>query len=185
MLTSRANTMLRSRCSIAWRAVAWRLLSRVYPAHETRLRPRFFFVLATCHRRAPSHTRSRPRPCSAPAPRGKSPRGRHPAFLLAGLLYAGSGIGLSLWIAVRSGAATSTARVASLARADLPWLAARCFGRHRRTGAADAGSRRGSRRSVGIDRIAPAESRRRIHRADRVVRVPRELRPPHPRSAWR
>jgi drug/metabolite transporter (DMT)-like permease len=46
-----------------------------------------------------------------------------PAFLLAGLLYAGSGIGLSLWIALRSAAAASPAGSASLTRADLPWLA--------------------------------------------------------------
>ena len=41
----------------------------------------------------------------------------HPA-LLAGLLYAGSGAGLSLWLALRP------QRVAPLRRADLPWLAA-------------------------------------------------------------
>jgi len=46
-----------------------------------------------------------------------------PAFLLAGLLYAGSGIGLSLWIALRSTATTSPTGPASLTQADLPWLA--------------------------------------------------------------
>lgn len=46
-----------------------------------------------------------------------------PVFLLAGLLYAGSGIGLSLWIALRSTAAISPTGPASLTRADLPWLA--------------------------------------------------------------
>lgn len=40
----------------------------------------------------------------------------HPV-LLAGLLYAGSGIGLSLWLALRKG------RASRLQRADLPWLA--------------------------------------------------------------
>lgn len=39
----------------------------------------------------------------------------HPV-LLAGLLYAGSGIGLALWLAVRR------EQVAALRRADLPWL---------------------------------------------------------------
>lgn len=40
----------------------------------------------------------------------------HPV-LLAGLLYAGSGLGLSLWLALRK------ERLAPLQRADLPWLA--------------------------------------------------------------
>jgi drug/metabolite transporter (DMT)-like permease len=58
----------------------------------------------------------------ASTPAAKILAGEMPAFLLAGLLYAGSGIGLSLWIALRSVAA-SPARSASLTRADLPWLA--------------------------------------------------------------
>ena len=45
-----------------------------------------------------------------------------PAFLLAGLLYAGSGIGLSLWIMLRAAAAAPSASP-SIARADIPWLA--------------------------------------------------------------
>ncbi|HEX2650337.1 MAG TPA: DMT family transporter [Burkholderiales bacterium] len=53
----------------------------------------------------------------ASTPAAKVLAGDLPAFLLAGLLYAGSGLGLALWIALRSG------RGASIARADLPWLA--------------------------------------------------------------
>ncbi len=58
----------------------------------------------------------------ASTPAAKILAGDIPAFLLAGLLYAGSGIGLSLWMALRSAAAASTGP-APLARADLPWLA--------------------------------------------------------------
>ena len=58
----------------------------------------------------------------ASTPAAKILAGDMPAFLLAGLLYAGSGIGLSLWIALRSAAASSTGS-ASLTPADLPWLA--------------------------------------------------------------
>ena len=54
----------------------------------------------------------------ASTPAAKFLSGQVPAFLLAGLLYAGSGIGLSLWIALRPRAAA-----AALTRADLPWLA--------------------------------------------------------------
>src|SRR5512135_3403304 len=57
----------------------------------------------------------------ASTPAAKMLAGEMPAFLLAGLLYAGSGIGLSLWIALRSAASASP--TASLTRADLPWLA--------------------------------------------------------------
>ena len=62
----------------------------------------------------------------ASTPAAKFLAGEVPAFLLAGLLYAGSGIGLSLWIALRSTTAStlsSTARLPPLLRADLPWLA--------------------------------------------------------------
>jgi drug/metabolite transporter (DMT)-like permease len=58
----------------------------------------------------------------ASTPAAKILAGEMPAFLLAGLLYAGSGIGLSLWIALRSAAAAPSAP-ASIARADVPWLA--------------------------------------------------------------
>ena len=54
----------------------------------------------------------------ASTPAAKFLSGQVPAFLLAGLLYAGSGIGLSLWIALRPRGAA-----AALTRADLPWLA--------------------------------------------------------------
>lgn len=53
----------------------------------------------------------------ASTPAAKLLAGEMPAFLLAGLLYAGSGIGLALWVALRPAAAG-----APLARADLPWL---------------------------------------------------------------
>jgi drug/metabolite transporter (DMT)-like permease len=54
----------------------------------------------------------------ASTPAAKLLAGDVPAFLLAGLLYAGSGIGLFLWIAQRS-----TATAPPIARADVPWLA--------------------------------------------------------------
>ncbi len=57
----------------------------------------------------------------ASTPAAKLLAGEMPAFLLAGLLYAGSGIGLSLWIALRSAGAPSGP--APIARADVPWLA--------------------------------------------------------------
>ena len=58
----------------------------------------------------------------ASTPAAKLLAGEMPAFLLAGLLYAGSGIGLGLWLALRR--AELTAPVSpKLARADLPWLA--------------------------------------------------------------
>jgi drug/metabolite transporter (DMT)-like permease len=57
----------------------------------------------------------------ASTPAAKLLAGEMPAFLLAGLLYAGSGIGLSLWIALRSAAAPSGP--VSIAPADIPWLA--------------------------------------------------------------
>jgi drug/metabolite transporter (DMT)-like permease len=57
----------------------------------------------------------------ASTPAAKILAGEMSAFLLAGLLYAGSGIGLSLWIALRSAASASP--TTSLTRADLPWLA--------------------------------------------------------------
>ena len=58
----------------------------------------------------------------ASTPAAKILTGEVPAFLLAGLLYAGSGIGLSLWIALRT-ATASRPGSPFLARADLPWLA--------------------------------------------------------------
>jgi drug/metabolite transporter (DMT)-like permease len=41
---------------------------------------------------------------------------------LAGLLYLGSGVGLALWMLIRSVAAPHAPREASLQRADMPWL---------------------------------------------------------------
>ena len=54
----------------------------------------------------------------ASTPAAKLLAGEMPAFLLAGLLYAGSGLGLALWIVLRPNASS-----ARLAVADLPWLA--------------------------------------------------------------
>lgn len=54
----------------------------------------------------------------ASTPAAKLLAGELPAFLLAGLLYAGSGLGLALWVALRPNAGA-----ARLAAADLPWLA--------------------------------------------------------------
>jgi drug/metabolite transporter (DMT)-like permease len=58
----------------------------------------------------------------ASTPAAKLLAGEIPAFLLAGLLYAGSGIGLSLWIALRSAGAAPSGSP-SIAPADMPWLA--------------------------------------------------------------
>ena len=58
----------------------------------------------------------------ASTPAAKLLAGEMPAFLLAGLLYAGSGLGLSLWIALRA-AARPQPDSPALARADMPWLA--------------------------------------------------------------
>lgn len=55
----------------------------------------------------------------ASTPAAKLLAGEMPAFLLAGLLYAGSGIGLGIWLALRRPGGAPP-----LARADLPWLAA-------------------------------------------------------------
>jgi drug/metabolite transporter (DMT)-like permease len=57
----------------------------------------------------------------ASTPAAKLLAGNVPAFLLAGLLYAGSGIGLSLWIALRTEAAAPGSP--AIARTDIPWLA--------------------------------------------------------------
>jgi drug/metabolite transporter (DMT)-like permease len=54
----------------------------------------------------------------ASTPAAKLLAGEMPAFLLAGLLYAGSGLGLALWIAIRPAASAPR-----LAKAELPWLA--------------------------------------------------------------
>jgi len=54
----------------------------------------------------------------ASTPAAKLLTGEMPAFLLAGLLYAGSGLGLALWIALRKPTGAPP-----LAGADLPWLA--------------------------------------------------------------
>ena len=50
-----------------------------------------------------------------------------PPLLLAGLLYAGSGIGLSVWLALRRLLATDGGKGSSIALADLPWLAGAVF----------------------------------------------------------
>lgn len=54
-------------------------------------------------------------------PLAKTLLGTVPPVLLAGLLYAGSGIGLSLWLLLR-GLRRQAPPEASLARKDLPWL---------------------------------------------------------------
>src|SRR5262245_8665959 len=53
----------------------------------------------------------------ASTPAAKVLAGEMHPVLLAGLLYAGSGVGLGLWLVLRSG------RTSPLQRADLPWLA--------------------------------------------------------------
>ncbi len=58
----------------------------------------------------------------ASTPAAKLLAGNMPAVLLAGLLYAGSGIGLSLWIALRATAAAPSGSP-SITPADVPWLA--------------------------------------------------------------
>jgi drug/metabolite transporter (DMT)-like permease len=47
--------------------------------------------------------------------------------MLAGLLYAGSGTGLGLWLLVRGLLSSEPHRVAALARKDAPWLAGAVF----------------------------------------------------------
>lgn len=54
----------------------------------------------------------------ASTPAAKALIGEIHPVMLAGVLYAGSGLGLGLWIALRAG------QPAKLPRADLPWLAA-------------------------------------------------------------
>src|SRR5260221_14572783 len=48
-------------------------------------------------------------------------------WLLAGLLYLGSGLGLSLWLLLASRRTGKTSNEASLKRADLPWLGGAIF----------------------------------------------------------
>ena len=57
----------------------------------------------------------------ASTPAAKVLAGEMPAFLLAGLLYAGSGAGLALWLALRAARGLAP-HSSSLTRADLPWL---------------------------------------------------------------
>ncbi len=59
----------------------------------------------------------------ASTPLAKPFAGEIPAFMLAGLLYLGAGIGLAAWYLLRRGSAGG-AREVALARPDLPWLAA-------------------------------------------------------------
>ena len=61
----------------------------------------------------------------ASTPAAKLLAGEMPAFLLAGLLYAGSGIGLSLWIALRTRGGAPPVRLRSHART-CPGSPARC-----------------------------------------------------------
>ncbi|HEY0847000.1 MAG TPA: DMT family transporter [Noviherbaspirillum sp.] len=49
--------------------------------------------------------------------------GQTPPLLLAGMLYLGSGIGLSLWIALRVLRPSAGQKVASISASELPWLA--------------------------------------------------------------
>ncbi len=59
----------------------------------------------------------------ASTPFAKSLIGHTEPVLLAGLLYIGSGIGLSLWLALRKLRRQEMANHAALAVADVPWLA--------------------------------------------------------------
>ncbi len=58
----------------------------------------------------------------ASTPFAKGLLGEMPPLLLAGLLYAGSGLGLSLWLLARRMLGRTSAD-AALARRDIPWLA--------------------------------------------------------------
>jgi hypothetical protein len=60
----------------------------------------------------------------ASTPFSKLLLGQIEPLLLAGLLYLGSGIGLTLWLATRRLMIKATARETGLHRHDLPWLAA-------------------------------------------------------------
>lgn len=60
----------------------------------------------------------------ASTPFAKVLMGEHTApILLAGMLYLGSGIGLSLWLAIRAARKNREAETASVCAADMPWLA--------------------------------------------------------------
>src|ERR1700736_7068350 len=59
----------------------------------------------------------------ASTPFSKLLLGRVDPWLLAGLLYLGSGCGLSLWLLLGSWLTGKDSQEASLSRADLPWLA--------------------------------------------------------------
>jgi drug/metabolite transporter (DMT)-like permease len=59
----------------------------------------------------------------ASTPFSKLLLGKFEPVLLAGLLYFGSGIGLTIWWALRSAFKKETAKEASLNKADMPWLA--------------------------------------------------------------
>lgn len=60
----------------------------------------------------------------ASTPFAKVLMGEHTApILLAGMLYLGSGIGLSSWLAIRAARKNGNTETASVSRADIPWLA--------------------------------------------------------------
>lgn len=60
----------------------------------------------------------------ASTPFAKVLMGEHTApILLAGMLYLGSGIGLSLWLAIRAARRNRETETASVCAADMPWLA--------------------------------------------------------------
>ena len=59
----------------------------------------------------------------ASTPAAKALTGSVAPLVLAGLLYAGSGIGLTAWLLMRRIARPSEPRGLGLARAELPWLA--------------------------------------------------------------
>ena len=59
----------------------------------------------------------------ASTPAAKTLAGEMSAFLLAGLLYAGSGLGLALWLALTHSRQAAAGGRTLLTRADAPWLA--------------------------------------------------------------
>lgn len=63
----------------------------------------------------------------ASTPFAKLLLGEQPPVMLAGLLYAGSGLGLAAWLSLRRLIARDDVRTAPLALADLPWLAGAVF----------------------------------------------------------
>ena len=125
-----------------------------------------------CRRRCSAPARRSPSCCSA---RGVSP------WLLAGLLYLGSGVGLGRVELARPAARRRAGRGAAAARR--PAVAGAGGAERRRGGAGPADGRPGG--DPGLDGEPAVEPRRPGDDGDRLADVPRECRPPAAGSARR